>query len=68
MKSAQRIAQITQGIVKITLRKNKSGEWILEDPTGLGLVDLKNGIIRMIGDPQTSFRRDPSRLLRVIYF
>lgn len=33
-----------------------------------GLQDLKNRTIRMIGDPQTRYREDPVRMLRVIRF
>lgn len=33
-----------------------------------GLNDLKNGIIRLIGDPQTRYREDPVRMLRTIRF
>lgn len=31
-----------------------------------GVVDLRQGIVRMIGDPSHSFREDPVRLLRAI--
>ena len=34
------------------------------DPTGLGIFDLKNKILRMIGDPSTRFKEDPLRILR----
>ncbi|WP_206746961.1 MULTISPECIES: polynucleotide adenylyltransferase PcnB [unclassified Erwinia] len=33
-----------------------------------GLQDLQQGIIRMIGDPETRYREDPVRMLRVIRF
>ncbi|NBN59776.1 polynucleotide adenylyltransferase PcnB [Proteus sp. G2639] len=33
-----------------------------------GLVDLKAGIIRLIGDPETRYREDPVRMLRAIRF
>ena len=33
-----------------------------------GLKDLKNGVIRLIGDPQTRYREDPVRMLRTIRF
>lgn len=33
-----------------------------------GLADLKQGIIRLIGDPETRYREDPVRILRVIRF
>ncbi|VFP78612.1 Poly(A) polymerase I [Candidatus Erwinia haradaeae] len=33
-----------------------------------GLIDLECGIIRMIGDPETRYREDPVRMLRVIRF
>lgn len=33
-----------------------------------GLQDLKKGIIRLIGDPQTRYREDPVRMLRTIRF
>ena len=33
-----------------------------------GVADLKAGVLRMIGDPQTRFREDPVRMLRVVRF
>jgi poly(A) polymerase len=33
-----------------------------------GAEDLKRGILRMIGDPETRYREDPVRMLRVIRF
>lgn len=33
-----------------------------------GLHDLENGIIRLIGDPETRYREDPVRMLRAIRF
>jgi poly(A) polymerase len=33
-----------------------------------GIQDLDDGLIRMIGDPETRFREDPVRLLRAIRF
>jgi len=33
-----------------------------------GLNDLRQGIIRLIGDPETRYREDPVRMLRVIRF
>ncbi|WP_262264667.1 polynucleotide adenylyltransferase PcnB [Pantoea dispersa] len=33
-----------------------------------GLQDLQEGIIRMIGDPETRYREDPVRMLRVVRF
>ena len=33
-----------------------------------GVADLKNGVIRMIGDPETRYREDPVRMLRAIRF
>ena len=33
-----------------------------------GVKDLKQGILRMIGDPVTRYREDPVRMLRVIRF
>ncbi|CAX54622.1 Poly(A) polymerase [Erwinia pyrifoliae Ep1/96] len=33
-----------------------------------GLSDLQQGIIRMIGDPETRYREDPVRMLRVVRF
>ena len=33
-----------------------------------GLDDLEDGIIRMIGDPETRYREDPVRMLRVVRF
>jgi poly(A) polymerase len=31
-----------------------------------GMEDLKNGVIRVIGDPDTRFREDPVRMIRVV--
>ena len=33
-----------------------------------GLKDLQNGIIRLIGNPQTRYREDPVRMLRTVRF
>lgn len=33
-----------------------------------GLRDLRNGIIRLIGDPETRYREDPVRMLRAVRF
>ncbi|WVD62338.1 polynucleotide adenylyltransferase PcnB [Orbus mooreae] len=33
-----------------------------------GLNDLKNGVIRLIGDPETRYREDPVRMLRAVRF
>jgi len=33
-----------------------------------GLSDLNNGIIRLIGDPETRYREDPVRMLRAVRF
>jgi poly(A) polymerase len=33
-----------------------------------GVDDLKNRIVRMIGDPQTRYREDPVRMLRAVRF
>lgn len=33
-----------------------------------GLEDLKKGIIRLIGDPETRYREDPVRMIRAIRF
>ncbi|EKT54215.1 polynucleotide adenylyltransferase PcnB [Providencia sneebia] len=33
-----------------------------------GLKDLKDGIIRLIGDPETRYREDPVRMLRAVRF
>lgn len=35
---------------------------------GGGLQDLNNGIIRMIGDPETRYREDPVRMIRAVRF
>jgi len=42
-------------------------DFSLRDYTG-GLNDLRQGIIRLIGDPQTRYREDPVRMLRAIRF
>ncbi len=33
-----------------------------------GLQDLEDGVIRLIGDPETRYREDPVRMLRVVRF
>ncbi len=33
-----------------------------------GMADLKAGVLRMIGDPETRYREDPVRMLRVVRF
>ena len=33
-----------------------------------GIIDLKNKVIRMIGNPDTRFKEDPLRILRAIRF
>jgi len=33
-----------------------------------GIHDLKQGIVRIIGDPETRYREDPVRILRAIRF
>lgn len=38
------------------------------DPSGLGISDLKNKILRTIGDPNIRFEEDPLRILRGIRF
>ena len=35
---------------------------------GGGLQDLNNGVIRMIGDPETRYREDPVRMIRAVRF
>ncbi|MBK5074505.1 polynucleotide adenylyltransferase PcnB [Budviciaceae bacterium CWB-B4] len=42
-------------------------DFTLRDFTG-GLQDLQQGIIRLIGDPETRYREDPVRMLRAIRF
>ena len=38
------------------------------DPTGKGMDDLSNRIIRIIGDPKTRLKEDPLRILRAYRF
>jgi poly(A) polymerase len=33
-----------------------------------GLIDIRNGVIRLLGDPETRYREDPVRLLRAVRF
>lgn len=42
-------------------------DFTLHDYVG-GFEDLKNGMIRLIGDPQIRYREDPVRMLRAIRF
>jgi poly(A) polymerase len=42
-------------------------DYTIRDYCG-GLNDLQNGIIRLIGEPQTRYREDPVRMLRTIRF
>jgi poly(A) polymerase len=42
-------------------------DFTLRDFTG-GLQDLQQGIIRLIGDPETRYREDPVRMLRAVRF
>ncbi|MXP56342.1 polynucleotide adenylyltransferase PcnB [Pantoea sp. Mhis] len=42
-------------------------DFTIHDYVG-GLKDLHNGIIRLIGDPETRYREDPVRMLRVVRF
>lgn len=42
-------------------------DFTVRDYTG-GLRDLENGIIRLIGDPETRYREDPVRMLRAVRF
>ncbi len=42
-------------------------DFTLRDYVG-GFEDLKNGIIRLIGDPKIRYREDPVRMLRAIRF
>ncbi len=42
-------------------------DFTLRDYTG-GLKDLQDGVIRLIGDPETRYREDPVRMLRAVRF
>ncbi|TKI08799.1 polynucleotide adenylyltransferase PcnB [Martelella alba] len=42
-------------------------DFTVRDYTG-GMHDLKAGIIRLIGDPETRYREDPVRMLRAVRF
>lgn len=42
-------------------------DFTLRDYTG-GLKDLQEGMIRLIGDPETRYREDPVRMLRAVRF
>ena len=48
------------------LYANKKG--FIEDPSGRGLDDIKNKVINTILPAQESFKNDPIRMLRAIYF
>lgn len=43
-------------------------ENLVIDHTNLGVQDLKNRIMRIIGDPETRLKEDPIRILRAIRF
>jgi poly(A) polymerase len=49
------------------LYQKVSGGNIL-DPTGKGLADLQNRLIRTVADPDSSFQEDPLRILRALRF
>jgi tRNA nucleotidyltransferase (CCA-adding enzyme) len=40
----------------------------VEDPTGLGIPDLENGVVRAPGDPLIRYLEDPLRVFRTIRF
>ncbi|HEY0208362.1 polynucleotide adenylyltransferase PcnB [Acerihabitans sp.] len=42
-------------------------DFTLRDYTG-GLRDLQQGVVRLIGDPETRYREDPVRMLRAVRF
>nr|WP_323863814.1 polynucleotide adenylyltransferase PcnB [Xenorhabdus sp. Flor] len=42
-------------------------DFALRDYVG-GMADLEEGIIRLIGDPETRYREDPVRMLRAVRF
>ncbi|KAA8995489.1 polynucleotide adenylyltransferase PcnB [Affinibrenneria salicis] len=42
-------------------------DFTVRDYTG-GLNDLRQGVIRLIGDPETRYREDPVRMLRAVRF
>lgn len=42
-------------------------DFSLVDTSG-GLEDLKAGVVRLIGDPETRYREDPVRMLRAVRF
>lgn len=44
-----------------------AADFTVRDYVG-GLQDLQQGIIRLIGDPETRYREDPVRMLRVVRF
>ncbi|MBV4412550.1 MULTISPECIES: polynucleotide adenylyltransferase PcnB [Tenebrionibacter/Tenebrionicola group] len=44
-----------------------AADFTVRDYTG-GLNDLHNGVIRLIGDPETRYREDPVRMLRAVRF
>ncbi|MDI9819573.1 MULTISPECIES: hypothetical protein [unclassified Legionella] len=41
---------------------------VVIDPTGLGLNDLSNGLVRSINEPNESFQEDPVRMLRAVRY
>jgi poly(A) polymerase len=49
-----------------TLLMNLDGD--VFDPTGSGVADLKAGVVRFVGDPDTRIREDGLRILRFFRF
>ena len=52
--------------VNALMRNVHTGEFW--DPLGIGLADLKKGVIRTPLDPEATFRDDPLRMLRAVRF
>ena len=48
------------------LYMNRAG--FIVDPTGMGLSDLEEGVLRFVGDPTERIREDPTRMFRICRF
>lgn len=64
---SQDLARRDFTINAIAYGKGSAGDWRLEDPFG-GQADLKQKIIRTVGEPEERFGEDALRLMRAVRF